>query len=118
MVAKRYSELVGQLQALNAERARAEDNTLRLRHMSELLRPFQSGDEGRGVQENLIARDGEVEKEMERMRMLLARVGARLGHLRERSELDSSGLNEGDAMLVDDVDIDEKRKVNDLLNHF
>jgi hypothetical protein len=116
--AKRYSELVGQLQALNAERARAEDNTLRLRHMSELLRPFQSDDEGRGVQENLITRDGEVEREMERMRMLLARVGARLGHLRERSELDSSGLNEGDAMLVDDVDVDEKRKVNDLLNNF
>lgn len=116
--AERYSELVGQLQALNAKRARAEDNTLRLRHMSELLRPFQSDDEGRGVQENLISRDGEVEREMERMRMLLARVGARLGHLRERSELTSSGLDEGDAMLVDDVDVDEKRKVNDLLNHF
>lgn len=116
--AKRYSELVERLQALNAERARVEDNALRLRHMSDLLQPFQSDEEGKGVQENLITRDGEVEREMERMRMLLARVGARLGHLRETSELGSGRHDGGDAMLVDDVEIDEKRKVNDLLNNF
>lgn len=107
------------LQVLNAERARVQENARRLRHMSDLLQPFQSDDGNRGVQENLITRGGEVEKEMERMRMLLARVGARLGHLRERSEPDSSSLlREGDAMLVDDVEVDEKRKVNDILNRF
>lgn len=139
MEARRYSELVARLQALDAARARARETSLRLRQMADLLRPFQaSGDDGdddevpgAGVQENLVTRDGEVERELERMRMLLARVGARLGHLREQPADAASGVGgggggggsslfreEGDAVLVDDVEVDERRKVNDLLNRF
>lgn len=72
-----------------------------------------------GVQENLVTRDGEVERELERMRMLLARVGDKVARVRERegSGGDEEDLfGEGDAMLVDDVEVVERRKVEGLLN--
>ncbi|KAL1847405.1 hypothetical protein VTK73DRAFT_10349 [Phialemonium thermophilum] len=118
--AKRYSELVERLQALNAQRARIKADTNRLRHIHDLLQPFKSDDEGYGVQENLITRGGEVEVELERMRMLLARVGARLGHLLEQDgQTTSSSLHKDDgAFMVDHVEVEEKRKVDDLLMHF
>jgi len=56
--------------------------------MGHLLTPFEAGDdEGRGgVQENLVTRDGDVEKALERMRMLLVRVGGRLAALEQDGE--------------------------------
>ena len=57
-----------------------------------------------------------MEKELERTRTLLARVGARLGHLLEQSGPNNNRSPEVDnAMVVDDDEIDEKRKVNDIL---
>ena len=49
--------------------------------MKGLLAPFEEAAET--VQENLVTRNGEVEAEMQRMRMLLARVGGRVGQLKE-----------------------------------
>lgn len=69
-----------------------------------------------GAQENLVQRDGEMEKELERMRMLLVRVGDKVARLKERegSDDDLFGDEDGDAMVVDDVDVDERRKVDAL----
>lgn len=54
--------------------------------MQELLRPFETSfvdERGRettaGVQESLLTRRGPMEKELDRMRLLLLRVSARLG---------------------------------------
>lgn len=76
-----------------------------------------------GVQENLVTRDGEVERELERMRMLLARVGDKVA--RVRREREGSGgddeddlFGEGGAMPVDEVEVVERRKVEALLNGF
>ncbi|OIW29023.1 hypothetical protein CONLIGDRAFT_633237 [Coniochaeta ligniaria NRRL 30616] len=122
MEAKRYSELVSRLQELNERKRQAESTVARLRQMRDLLEPFQADEDGRGVQENLVTRDGEVEKELERMRMLLARVGGRVGHLLEqtggsRGRSMSSDLFGGDgtAVMLEDAEIEERRKVNDLL---
>lgn len=65
--------------------------------MQELLRPFGEPEK---VQENLVTRNGEVEMELERMRMLLARVGGRVGML---------GFKDGDSMDLDD-DRDEEEE--------
>lgn len=46
-----------------------------------MMDPFRAGEDGSGVQENLVTRNGELEKELERMRMLLVRVGGRVGTL-------------------------------------
>ena len=98
--------------------------------MRALLDPFQADDEaGRvvGVQENLVTRDGEVERELERMRVLLARVGGRVGQLLEqkggggrgrRSESSDLFGGDGTTMMVDDVEVEEARKVSDLLGRF
>ncbi|ROV98561.1 hypothetical protein VSDG_04359 [Cytospora chrysosperma] len=147
--AKRYAELVARAQDLSARRQEAEARVRRLRRMRTLLAPFggdtagaggsaaasspgggQGGGEGvgedvspgapgGGVQENLVTRDGEVEKELERMRMLLVRVGDKVARLKGREgdeEGDEDLFGDGDAMVVDDVEVEERRKVEGLLD--
>lgn len=126
--AQRYSELVSRLQSLNERKSEVQSKVMRLRQICDLMEPFQADEEGRGVQENLVTRNGEVEKELERMRMLLARVGGRVGHLMElrqnrqdgRGSSQASDLFGGDrdAVMVDDVEVEERRKVDDLLGRF
>lgn len=131
--AERYAELAGRLRGLAARRDEARARVERLRRMRALLAPFDSngtdgagGDEGSsfaplgGVQENLVTRDGEVEKELERMRMLLVRVGDKVARLKGkeagRDDDDSDLFGDGDAMVVDDVEVEERRKVDGLLD--
>ncbi|KAK7707366.1 hypothetical protein SLS64_001058 [Diaporthe eres] len=130
--AERYAELAGRLRDLAARRDEARARVERLRRMRALLEPFNSSggtdgaDEGSsfaplgGVQENLVTRDGEVEKELERMRMLLVRVGDKVARLKEREagrdDDDSDLFGDGDAMVVDDVEVEERRKVDGLLD--
>ncbi|ROW00854.1 hypothetical protein VMCG_06439 [Cytospora schulzeri] len=134
--AKRYAELVARAQDLSARRQEVEARVGRLRRMRALLAPFGEssggvgGGEGEreeasfsvppgGVQENLVTRDGEVEKELERMRMLLVRVGDKVARLKGREGEDDGGedlFGDGDAMIVDDVEVEERRKVEGLLD--
>ncbi|KAL2887903.1 Kinetochore protein fta4 [Ceratocystis lukuohia] len=58
------------------------------------------------IQENLVARNGAMEKELERMRVLLARVGGRVSRLKAES----------DEELVLDLREAEKKKVDALLD--
>lgn len=115
MEAGRYEELVARLRGLNERRGMVQGQVERLRRMRELLEPF-----GEGVQDNLVTRDGEVEKELERMRMLLARVGGRVGQLLERRGDESTGdlFGEGDGVVVDDVEVEERSKVAELVRTF
>lgn len=108
--ARRYADLVAQLQTLSSQRSEAAARVTRLQRMRALLAPF---DDAAGVQENLVTRNGEVEAELQRMRMLLARVGGRVSQLREQ------GVPADDAMeVVEDVEVDERRKVGLLLERF
>ena len=98
--------------------------------MQVLLAPFSPSSEeestgsGAGVQENLVTRNGEVEAELQRMRMLLVRVAGRVGMLREKGSRIGGRDGEGDEMEVDDedgdvdVEMDEQRKVGMLLDKF
>lgn len=100
----------------------------RLRKMKALLEPFNVGNNddstgagsdfpsANGVQENLVQRDGEMEKELERMRMLLVRVGDKVSRLQDREGPDDDlfGDEDGDAMMVDDVEVEGQRKVDAL----
>ena len=70
------------------------------------LEPF--GDVRGSVQENLCTRDGPVEAELQKMRMLLARVKGRL------ENMDESRMGEGEEMDLDDVD--EAKKVSMLFD--
>ena len=130
--ARRYAELAAGLQDLSARRREAEARVRRLRQIRGLVAPFAGpgGDAnasdvgdgasggGGGVQENLVTRDGEVERELERMRMLLVRVGDKVARLkgREGDDEDEDLFGDGDAMIVDDVEVEERRKVEGLLD--
>lgn len=80
----RYEELVGRLKRLEGERKEVEGRVGRLRGLRKLLEPFEGA--GECVQENLVGRNGEVEQELERMRMLLVRVGGRVVGLKRRGD--------------------------------
>ncbi|OHE90591.1 hypothetical protein CORC01_14117 [Colletotrichum orchidophilum] len=117
MEVKRYAELAGRLKTLAEQRQRVKARVERLRRMKALLDPFRIEDAGAGVQENLVTRDGEVEKEMEKMRVLLARVGGRVGLLPESTE-STNQRKEADSLIVEPVATGEKRKLDDLLDSF
>lgn len=122
--AERYAELSGRLRGLSARREEARARVEGLRRMRALLAPFGGpagggAEPGGGVQENLVTRDGEVEKELERMRVLLVRVGDKVARLREKEvgrDDDSDLFGDGEAMIVDDVEVEERRKVDGLLD--
>jgi hypothetical protein len=68
-----------------------------------LLVPFE-GEEA-GLQDNLVTKNGEVEKELERMRMLMLRVERGLQGLKERQhgdedEMDINVEEEGQKRLL------------------
>lgn len=78
--ATRYADTVRQLTDLNQQRKDLRQRVERLRSLHKTVESFQTTD-GAGVQENLVTRDGPVEKELEKMRFLLARVAGRVGEL-------------------------------------
>lgn len=96
--------------------------------MKGLLQPFDGGatqDEsgGSNVQQNLVTRNGDVEKELERMRMLLVRVSGRLAQLpppgaRRQGEDVTMDDGDGGDEAVEDLDVVERNKVDALLNGF
>lgn len=103
-VAGEYSQLVARVQGVDERRRELREKVARYRMLRESLRPFEDARET--VQENLCTKNGEVERELQRMRMLLARVAGRM-----------SGLQSGeDSGGNDDVDmIDEEEKIQMLL---
>ena len=120
---QRYAALAGDLHALAERKQAAAARVARLRRMRALLEPFTAsslsgdgGDAGGGVQENLVTRNGEVEAELQRMRMLLARVGGRAGMLREQGAGRESSV--GSLFSERGEGVDERRKVEELLDRF
>jgi hypothetical protein len=74
--AQRYTEERAQLLELCRRRDEAEAKLARYKRLQELLEPYENPQEN--IQPNLVTRDGELSREMDRMRVLLARVTARM----------------------------------------
>ncbi|EWZ81416.1 hypothetical protein BFJ63_vAg65 [Fusarium oxysporum f. sp. narcissi] len=85
METKRYADAVQQLTELNDQRKQLREQVARLKRLQSLVEPLQTDENGAGIQENLLTRNGPVEKELERMRILLARVGGRVLSLPEEA---------------------------------
>ncbi|KAG9502327.1 hypothetical protein J7337_005154 [Fusarium musae] len=83
METKRYADAVQQLTELNDQRKQLREQVARLKRLQTIVEPLQTDENGAGIQENLLTRNGPVEKELERMRILLARVGGRVLSLPE-----------------------------------
>jgi len=90
--------LSAHLKDLNERRKELKERVARYKALKEGLTPFENVKEN--VQENLCTRDGEVEAELQKMRMLMARVKGRLEGLEapespENSEMEVDFLDQG-----------------------
>ncbi|KAI1178077.1 kinetochore Sim4 complex subunit Fta4 [Nemania sp. FL0916] len=124
--AQRYAQLAGTLTTLSTRRQELRERVQRLRRMAAVLAPFETtqhqdddtttltaGGMNTSVQDNLITRNGEVERELERMRLLLARVAGRVAQLPDKNK--SSDQDGGVAAEAMDLDAVQRDKVDRLL---
>lgn len=101
----RYEAQVTRLSALSDERRQRRARVARLRRMREALRPFETSLSEGAVQENLVTRGGPLEEELERMRVLLARVAGRVAEsgVGAGEEVPEEAVLDGDKERVDRV---------------
>ncbi|KAJ5618893.1 hypothetical protein N7510_002877 [Penicillium lagena] len=76
VVCNRFQQLRERLIALDDQRQLQRRRLDQLQHLQHLLEPFQ--DPQKHIQPNLVTRDGELVQELEKMRMLVARVSGRI----------------------------------------
>lgn len=81
----RYLQLRERLASLDQQRQQKQRRLDQLQRLRGLLEPFKNPQES--IQPNLITRDGELAQELEKMRMLVARVGGRIAQQKSRSEI-------------------------------
>jgi len=77
----KYKELHGRLIALSKRRDQQQTQLAQYQQLQALLRPFENAQDN--IQPNLVTRDGELSKELDRMRILLARVTGRISEVKE-----------------------------------
>jgi hypothetical protein len=80
--ATRYKDLYDRLASLAKQRDQQQQRLERYKQLQTLLEPFTNAQEN--VQPNLVTRDGELGKELERMRILLARVTGRVSEMKDQ----------------------------------
>lgn len=79
----RYRELRERLASLDTQRQQRQRRLDQLQHLRRLVEPFK--DPKNDIQPNLITKDGELVQELEKMRMLVARVGGRIAQQKKSS---------------------------------
>lgn len=133
---KRFAELAESLKELSVEREALLLRVRRLRALRDGLAPFQASTDdtvddnaaAAHVQRHLVTKNGELEQELERTRILMARVGGRVARLIQKESQNKAstvGSNDEDSLFEDREDSvpvaleeDARRKVNDLLDRF
>ncbi|KAG2415259.1 hypothetical protein HFD88_006450 [Aspergillus terreus] len=78
---RRYQKLRERLIGLDQRRQQRQRRLDQLQRLQQLLEPFRNPSDT--IQPNLVTRDGDLVQELEKMRMLVARVGGRI-HQRKR----------------------------------
>jgi hypothetical protein len=76
----RYRELRARLVELSQRREQQRQRLAQYTHVETLIEPFR--DAQNNIQPNLLTRDGELLQELDKMRMLVARVTGRVGQSR------------------------------------
>jgi len=77
---QRYRELRARLVELSQRREQQRQRLTQYTHVETLIEPFR--DAQNNIQPNLLTRDGELLQELDKMRMLVARVTSRVGQSR------------------------------------
>lgn len=107
-----YAESVESLTQLASARKQAQLRLEKLRRLQAAIEPLHSSDSGGGIQENLVTRNGAVEKELEKMRSLLARVSSGIDNSFRNA---SANARSRDTVDVDQLRTSRKRAVDDFL---
>ena len=81
--AERYSELRKRLVGAGARRDQQKKRLEGYKQLQKMLEPLEAAQEN--VQPNLVTRDGELSKELDRMRVLLARVTGKVGEVKRKN---------------------------------
>lgn len=100
----RYKQLQARLTKLNEQRQAQQKTLAQYKHLQSFLEPFKNPQEN--VQPNLVTKDGELSKELDRMKLLMARVGEKV-----------IGLQGADRVYADrhEVELDSQEKLAALL---
>ncbi|KAH0545132.1 hypothetical protein FGG08_000744 [Glutinoglossum americanum] len=77
---ERYEELYDSLTSLSEQIQRQRQKVTQFNQLKQLLKPFENPQES--IQPNIVTRDGELGKELDKMRILMARVAGRVGELK------------------------------------
>ncbi|EEH06251.1 conserved hypothetical protein [Histoplasma capsulatum G186AR] len=95
----RYEQLRLRLLELDKQRKKQQERLTQYRLLRELLEPFK--DPQMNIQPNLVTRDSPLGQEIDRMRMLVAKVTSRVGRGGRNVELEgaSQSINDHDAKL-------------------
>ncbi|KAM3528674.1 hypothetical protein NHJ13051_002237 [Beauveria bassiana] len=109
--AQNYSRSVARLAQLSKERQQLQLRMEKLRRLQSAIEPLRTSESGKGVQENLVTRNGAVERELEKMRGLLDRVASGVDTFRDAS----AGSRSRDLVNVDELRTSRKRAVDDFL---
>lgn len=80
----RYKQLQTRLLTLSVQRQAQLQKAAQFKHFERLLEPFKNAQET--IQPNLAAKDGELYKELERLKLLMARAGGSIAMLPRRVE--------------------------------
>ncbi|KAI4126824.1 MAG: hypothetical protein LQ347_004824 [Umbilicaria vellea] len=101
----RYKQLQARLSALNEQRQAQQKKLAQYKHLQSLLEPFRNPQEN--IQPNLVTKDGELSKELDRMKLLMARMGEKVKGLEGGEQLNPErGL----------VELDSREKLAALLD--
>ncbi|OAX80416.1 hypothetical protein ACJ72_05251 [Emergomyces africanus] len=101
----RYEQLQQRLLELDNRRKKQQDRLAQYKQLKELLEPFK--DPQKNIQPNLVTRDSPLGQEIDKMRMLVAKVTSRVGRARMNIELDgmSQPINDPEAKLLAVLDM-------------
>jgi broad specificity phosphatase PhoE len=98
----RYQDLAETLKGLDERRKAVRGKVAGYKRLKEMLGPLERATET--MQPNLVARDGELEKELEKMRLLVARVRGRVealpGNVAAEEEMDVDLPDEGEKVAA------------------
>ena len=100
MEGTRYTSSTSRLTQLNEQRRALRRRTATLRRISAVVEPLRGGP-GASLQDSLVTREGGLERELERMRVLLARVAGRVDGL--EGEGKGKGTGGGRKRAVEEV---------------
>ncbi|EFY96765.1 hypothetical protein MAA_07826 [Metarhizium robertsii ARSEF 23] len=112
--ADQYEAIVRRLTQLSEERKQIRLRVEQLRRIEAAVKPLATTDEVT-IQDNLVTRDGPVEKELERMRVLLARVTSRVAGLPDQPANNRSGSRTSSVVDLGGMTKSRKRNIDSFL---